>query len=140
MNRLDALISEKTGLIAEKKSAINRARDTEAARIAEAKAESEEADQCKRVGLALDAAASLGRPHMEAELAKLRVEVDQLAMEVGQHLETMNALPGQDQRDYRNNFIWPRIKRQEEASQLISAFEDQLAQQGPQAGSHESSS
>ena len=61
-------------------------------------------------------------------------------MEVGQHLEAMNALSGTAQRDYRDKFIWPRIKRQEEASQLISALEDQLAQQGPQAGSHESSS
>ena len=69
---------------------------------------------------------------MEDELARLRPEVDQLAMEVGQHLEAMNALSGgPEQREYRDKFIWPLIRRQEEARQLISALEDQHAQQGP---------
>jgi hypothetical protein len=93
MDSPDASISQKTSLIAEKNSAIDRARNVEAARIEDAKEASEARESMHRVGLALVTAAALGPVHIYAELAKLGPEVGQLTLAVAQRLETMMRCP-----------------------------------------------
>ena len=141
IDKLEASIKEKTSLIAEKNSAIDRAKVAEAARVEEAKDAREARESTHRVGLALDVAAAKGRLHMEAQLARLCLEVDQLPLAVEQRLVTMHALSDEmQQKHYRDKFIKPLIYQKEEASQLISALQGALAQHGPLAGSHQSSS
>jgi hypothetical protein len=89
MDSLDASISQKTSLIAEKNSARDRARNVETARIEEAKEASEARESMHRAGLALVTAAALGPVHINAELAKLGPEVGQFTLAVvAQRLET----------------------------------------------------
>ena len=94
-----------------------------------------------RQSQALAAAAALDRSRTEEKLDQLRVEVDQLSREVDDRRVLMNALSDtREQGDYRNAVIRPLVSRLEDVRKMISALEDQLAQHGPQAGSHESSS
>ena len=65
-----------------------------------------------------------------------------MSREVEQHLKTMNALSDPKERgDCRNELIRPRVSRQEDVRKMISALEDQLAQQEPRQleGGHYSS-
>ena len=131
LNRMDALeasIEEMRRLISEKISAIERAREGEAARIIDDKRARETREAEWRQSQALAAAAALDRSQTEEKLDQLRVEVDQLSREVEQHLKTMNALSDPKERgDCRNELIRPRVSRQEDVRKKISAFEGRLA-------------
>jgi hypothetical protein len=144
LNRIDALdtsIEVKRRLISEKKSAIERAREGEAARIIDDKRARETMEAEWRQSQALVAAAALDRSRTEEKLDELRAEVDQLSQKVDDCSVLMNALSDtREQGDYRNEFIRPLVSRLEDVRKLISALEVQLAQHGPPAGSHESSS
>ena len=128
-------------MISEKISAIERAREGEAARIIDDKRARETREAEWRQSQALAAVAALDRSQTEEKLDQLRVEVDQLSREVDECRGLMNALSDtREQGDYRNTVIRPLVSRLEDVRKLISALEVQLALHGPQAGRHESSS
>jgi hypothetical protein len=124
MHTLDISIEELQRLISEKISAIQSARDAEAARIVDEKKAREALEATRRERRAMAAAAALDRSQAVEELAKLRVEAGQLSQEVEDHRLIMTAKSDSGkQQEYCNEFIRPRVSRLEVVRKKISALE-----------------